>query len=680
MTEESNNPGATPHPLNGSLWVGDLGPEVSEQQLYEVFAQIGQVQSVRVCRDALTRRSLGYAYVNYLATADAVKGLEDLNHHEINGKAIRVMPSQRDPSNRKSGVGNIFIKNLSAEVDNKALYDTFSQFGKILSSKIATGPGGESKGHGFVQYEDEASAQAAIDTVNGKELVGQQVYVGPFKRREDRDTGVDKFTNLYVKNLDESVTDDTLQEVFGEIGTLSSAIVMKDEEGKSKGFGFVNYEKSEDAHTAVEKLNGHKHEETEWEVTKAQKKAEREAELKAKFEKDKREKQDKLAESNLYIKNLDDSQTDDKVRQLFEEFGTIMSCKVLRDPNTGISRGVGFVQLSTPEEATKAISEMNTKLVNNKPLYVAIAQKKSDRQRRLKTYFQQPPGTNFQNPQGMGMGMPYYPAQPNMNGPMGYYPNQYGAPMNGMGGNMRPSYGAPNGMQGGMMQGMGRPPMMHNNYNYGNYGNNNYGNYGMPHMMQQPQPPMYGGPARGGMGPRGRGQPSGRMGPGARGPGRGGRAGRGEGPMGGMVPNMNSMGGQGPMGGGPSGPGPQPHPQMNGTAASAIHALPASLPGQSSSSALTQKLAGTQDADMRRTMLGEELYPLVMNMEPDLAGKITGMLLEMSEGDVIGIIEDKMACQEKVGEAKRVLVQSGQVPGDENSGVAGQMSGLAISA
>ena len=46
-----------------------------------------------------------------------------------------------------------------------------------------------------------------------------------------------------------------------------------------------------------------------------------------------------------------------------QEFGTIMSCKVLRDPATGISRGVGFVQLSTPEEATKAISEMNTKLV-----------------------------------------------------------------------------------------------------------------------------------------------------------------------------------------------------------------------------------------------------------------------------------------------------------------------------
>lgn len=46
-----------------------------------------------------------------------------------------------------------------------------------------------------------------------------------------------------------------------------------------------------------------------------------------------------------------------------QEFGTIMSCKVLRDATSQVSRGVGFVQLSTPEEATKAISEMNLRMV-----------------------------------------------------------------------------------------------------------------------------------------------------------------------------------------------------------------------------------------------------------------------------------------------------------------------------
>lgn len=48
-----------------------------------------------------------------------------------------------------------------------------------------------------------------------------------------------------------------------------------------------------------------------------------------------------------------------------------------------------------------------------------------------------------------------------------------------------------------------------------------------------------------------------------------------------------------------------PQLQMNGTSASAIHALPTSLPGQATTSALTQKLAGVEDRDQRRTMLGK---------------------------------------------------------------------------
>ncbi|KAL8145198.1 hypothetical protein AgCh_003413 [Apium graveolens] len=382
--------GVTAAAATTSLFVGDLEQNVTDSQLYDLFNQVGQVVSVRVCRDLSTGRSLGYGYVNYSNQQDGARALDVLNFTQLNNKTIRVMVSHRDPSKRRSGTANIFIKNLDKSIDSKALQDTFSSFGTILSCKIATDNSGQSKGYGFVQYDSEEAANTAIDKLNGMLMNDKQVYVGMFLRKQDRDTEISKtkFNNIYVKNLSESTSEEELREIFGEYGTITSVVVMRDGDGKSKCFGFVNFDNPEDAAKAVDALNGKKVDDKEWYVGKAQKKSEREVELKSRFEQTVKEQVDKFQGLNLYVKNLDETIDDEKLKELFSDYGTISSCKVMRDPS-GISRGSGFVAFSTSEEASRALGEMNGKMIVSKPLYVALAQRKEERRARLQAQFSQ---------------------------------------------------------------------------------------------------------------------------------------------------------------------------------------------------------------------------------------------------------------------------------------------------
>ncbi|KAK7904830.1 hypothetical protein WMY93_017437 [Mugilogobius chulae] len=606
-----------------SLYVGDLHPDITEAMLYEKFSPAGPVLSIRVCRDMITRRSLGYAYVNFSQPADAERALDTMNFDVVKGKPIRIMWSQRDPSLRKSGVGNVFIKNLDKSIDNKALYDTFSAFGNILSCKVVCDENG-SKGYAFVHFETQDAADRAIEKMNGMLLNDRKVFVGRFKSRKEREAELGakakEFTNVYIKNFGDDMNDDRLKELFEKYGKTLSVKVMTDPTGKSRGFGFVSYEKHEDANKAVEDMNGTELNGKTVFVGRAQKKMERQAELKRKFEMLKQERISRYQGVNLYIKNLDDTIDDEKLRKEFSPFGSITSAKVMLEE--GRSKGFGFVCFSSPEEATKAVTEMNGRIVGSKPLYVALAQRKEERKAHLTNqYMQRIAGmrampanaiiNQFQPTSGYFM-----PAVPQAQNRTTYYaPNQLAQ--------MRPN---PRWQQqGGRGQG---------------------GFQGIPNSLRQPGPRAnlrHMSPGSSGQGPRAAGQPMAtRPSVGVAGP----RA---------IPPYKYATGVR------------NPNPQVVQPIALQQPQPAVHVQGQEP---LTASMLAAAPPQEQKQMLGERLFPLIQAMHANLAGKITGMLLEIDNSELLHMLESHESLRSKVEEAVAVL-QAHQAKKDATQKVGG---------
>jgi len=296
----------------------------------------------------------------------------------------------------------------------------------------------------------------------------------------------------------------------------------------------------------------------------------------------------------LYIKNLDDTILDKKLEEAFSPYGPITSCRVMSDDKSN-SRGFGFVCFTNPDDASKAVTEMNGSMLAGKPIYVALAERKEVRRAKLEAQHAARAAARMT---GTNIPATVYPGAPV------FYPHQ--APQA-----QRPGFVYPQGMPvarrwpaptgGGRQQGY--QPIT---------------NYMVPVTQRQQQHR----PARGGA-PQ---QTNGRN----------------------FKYTQNARN----------------QPPVTTSPSTSPATKPNVGEGQLSAATLAQATP-----EERKNILGEHLFPLIEDINPKDASKITGMLLESLEvSELLHLLQSPEALHGKIDEAMVVLQSHVSVTPDMQTG------------
>jgi len=172
---------------DATIYVGNLDQKVHEELLWELFIQCGPVVNVHIPRDKISGEHQGYGFVEFRTEEDADYSIKIMHMIKLFGKPIKVNKATQDKKTQDIGA-NIFVGNLDPEVDEKALYETFSAFGNVVSARInRENATGTSQRYGFVSFDNFESSDNAIQSLNGQFICNRPVTVTYAYKRDSKE-------------------------------------------------------------------------------------------------------------------------------------------------------------------------------------------------------------------------------------------------------------------------------------------------------------------------------------------------------------------------------------------------------------------------------------------------------------------------------------------------------------
>ncbi|KAL4641518.1 ELAV-like protein 2 isoform X1 [Arapaima gigas] len=314
-----------------NLIVNYLPQNMTQEELKSLFGSIGEIESCKLVRDKITElcedpsvanahlvlspvgQSLGYGFVNYVDPKDAEKAINTLNGLRLQTKTIKV--SYARPSSASIRDANLYVSGLPKTMTQKELEQLFSQYGRIITSRILVDQvTGVSRGVGFIRFDRRVEAEEAIKGLNGQKPPGatepitvkfannpsqktsqallsqlyqspSRRYPGPLAQQAQRFRApvfssrfspmtIDGVTSLaginlpghagtgwciFVYNLAPDADESILWQMFGPFGAVTNVKVIRDfTTNKCKGFGFVTMTNYDEAAMAIASLNGYR--------------------------------------------------------------------------------------------------------------------------------------------------------------------------------------------------------------------------------------------------------------------------------------------------------------------------------------------------------------------------------------------------------------------------------------
>ncbi|XP_053466740.1 polyadenylate-binding protein 3-like [Ictalurus furcatus] len=265
--------------------------------------------------------------------------------------------------NQKSVMSSLYVGGLHPEVMENMLVEKFSPAGRIHSIRLCRDrKTGSSLGYAFVNFHRRAEAERALEMLNYEPLMGRPMRImWSHKDSSLRNTGMGK---LFVRNLDNSIGNMALHDIFSTFGKVLSCTVVNNETG-SKGYGIVHFESLEAANMAIERLNG-----------KLLNGCKVFVERFKPYEGHKAEAGPQSQDfTNIYIRNLGEVVDEIKLKNIFSKFGPVMKVHVETDED----KRSGYVKFEKHEDAQRAVEEMNGMVMYGKQMYVTQAQTKAER-------------------------------------------------------------------------------------------------------------------------------------------------------------------------------------------------------------------------------------------------------------------------------------------------------------